>query len=113
MILRLRLYRLFVKMGTYVLSIFAFYLGWWIWRAICNYLGRPALYSPYGHVNHVMFGALVWAFVAERYHVTSFDELFRERTGARAAASACIAASFVLLATMYFSRNDQFPRGLL
>jgi len=60
-----------------------------------------------------MFGALVWAFVAERYHVTSFDELFRERTGARAAASACIAASFVLLATMYFSRNDQFPRGLL
>lgn len=113
MILRLRLYRLFVKMGTYVLSIFAFYLGWWVWRAVCDYLGRPAPYSPYGHVNHVMFGALVWAFVSERYNVTNFDELFRERTGARAAGSACIAALFVLLATLYFSRNERFPRGLL
>jgi len=113
MILRLRLYRLFVKMGTYVLSIFAFYLGWCVWRAACDYLGRPALYSPHGHVNQAMFGALVWALVSERYNVTNFDELFRERTGARAAASACIAGSFVLLATMYFSRDDQFPRGLL
>jgi len=58
-------------------------------------------------------GTFVWAFFAEHYHVTSFDELFRERTGARAAWSACIATSFVLLATIFFSRNDIFPRGLL
>src|SRR5207245_11242143 len=38
--------------------------------------------------------------------VTSFDELFRERTGARAAWSACLATSFVLLALLYFSRNE-------
>jgi Undecaprenyl-phosphate glucose phosphotransferase len=55
----------------------------------------------------------VWGVVAERYRVTSFDEIFRERTGARAAWSACIATSFVLLATLYFSRDDIFPRGLL
>ena len=44
---------------------------------------------------------------------TSFDELFRERTGARRAGSACIALSFVILAALYFSRDNSFPRGLL
>jgi FlaA1/EpsC-like NDP-sugar epimerase len=61
----------------------------------------------------MLFGTLVWAFVSEHYRVTSFDELFRERTGARAAWSACLATSFVLLALLYFSRNDIYPRGLL
>jgi Undecaprenyl-phosphate glucose phosphotransferase len=51
--------------------------------------------------------------VAEHYRVTSFDEIYRERTGARAAGSACIATLFILLATLYFSRNQTFPRGLL
>lgn len=113
MILRLKLYRLVAKTGTYLLSILAFYLGWWIWRAICDYLSRPVLYSPHGHMNEVLFGAFVWALVSEHYRVTSFDELFRERTGARRASSACLAASFVLLAALYFTRNDLFPRGLL
>lgn len=76
-------------------------------------LGRPALYEPGGHFTQIVFGTVVWAFVAEHYHVTSFDEVFRERTGARAAWSACIATVSVLLATLYFSRNDTFPRGLL
>jgi Undecaprenyl-phosphate glucose phosphotransferase len=66
-----------------------------------------------GHLNHMLFGTLVWAFISERYRVTNFDELFRERTGARAAWSACLATSFVLLALLYFSRNDIYPRGLL
>jgi len=61
----------------------------------------------------MLFGTLVWAFVSEHYRVTSFDELFRERTGARAAWSACLTTSFVLLALLYFSRNDIYPRGLL
>jgi len=61
----------------------------------------------------MLFGTLVWAFVAERYRVTSFDELFRERTGARAAWSACLTTSFILLALLYFSRDGIYPRGLL
>jgi len=113
MILRLKLYRLFVKSGIYVLSPLAFYLGWLVWTVICGYLGRSVLYSPHGHMNEVLFGAFVWAFVSEHYRVTSFDELFRERTGARRASSACLVTSCVLLATLYFTRNDLFPRGLL
>src|SRR6476620_1100058 len=113
MILRLKLYGLSLKVATYLLPILAFYLGWYVWNLSWAFLERPVLFSFHGHVNHMLFGTLVWAFVSERYRVTSFDELFRERTGARAAWSACLATSFVLLALLYFSRNDIYPRGLL
>ena len=113
MILRLKLYRLSLKVYTYLLPILAFYLGWYAWKECCAFLGRPVLFSFHGHLNQMLFGTLVWAFVSEHYRVTSFDELFRERTGARAAWSACLTTSFVLLALLYFSRNDIYPRGLL
>lgn len=113
MFLRLKLYRLYLKIGTYLLPILAFRLGWCFWVLICRFSDRPALFSPSGHLTEILVGTFVWAFVAEHYQVTSFDELFRERTGARAACSAGLAAAFVLLATLYFTRNDVFPRGLL
>ena len=113
MILRLKLYRLSLKVATYLLPILAFYLGWCVWKLCCAALGRPVLFSFHGHLNQMLFGTFVWAFVSEHHRVTSFDELFRERTGARAAWSACLATSFVLLALLYFSRNDIYPRGLL
>jgi Undecaprenyl-phosphate glucose phosphotransferase len=113
MFLRLKLYRMFLRIGTYVLPVLAFKVGWWIWMVLCLNLNRPLLYFPHGHLSQIFFGTLVWAFLAEHYRVTSFDELYRERTGARAAGSACIATLFVLLATLYFSRNQVFPRGLL
>lgn len=110
MMLRLRLYRLYLQIGIYSLSIPAFYLGSWLWSSLCRDIGRPASYTL--HTSHILFGALVWASVSEHYRVANFDELFRERTGARAAASACVAATFVLLTTLYFSHGN-FPRGLL
>ena len=113
MILRLKLYGLSLKVATYLLPILAFYLGWYVWSLSWAFLERPVLFSFHGHINHMLFGTLVWAFVSERYRVTSFDELFRERTGARAAWSACLATFCVFLALLYFSRNDVYPRGLL
>ncbi|MGO8720636.1 MAG: exopolysaccharide biosynthesis polyprenyl glycosylphosphotransferase, partial [Acidobacteriaceae bacterium] len=113
MIMRLKLYRLFLKVGIYLLPIPAFKLGWWTWVWICQILNRQVLYSPHGHLSQVLFGTFVWALVAEHHRLTNFDEIFRERTGARASGSACVATSFVLLATLYFSRDQTFPRGLL
>jgi Undecaprenyl-phosphate glucose phosphotransferase len=113
MILRLKLYGISLKAAIYVLPFLAFYVGWWVWETNCAFLGRPVLYSVHGHLNQMLFGTFVWAFVSEHYRVTSFDELFRERTGARAAWSACLATFFVLMALLYFSRNDIYPRGLL
>jgi Undecaprenyl-phosphate glucose phosphotransferase len=113
MILRLKAYRLFLKMAVYTLAFLAFYIGWLVWKVVCDFVGRPSPYSVHGHMNQVLFGAVVWALVAEHYKVTSFDELFRERTGARAASYACLVTSCILLASLYFSRNILFPRGLL
>jgi Undecaprenyl-phosphate glucose phosphotransferase len=113
MILRLRVYRLLLKAGVYFISLLASYFGWILWRIACECLGRPTPYVLRGHISHVLFGAFVWALMAEHYKVTSFAELFRGRTGARTALYACMATFFVLLATLYFSRNILFPRGLL
>jgi Undecaprenyl-phosphate glucose phosphotransferase len=113
MILRLKRYRLSLKLAIYGLPVVVFGIGWWLWMLVSMLLGRPALYPVGGHLTQILFGTLVWAFIAEHYRVTDFDELFRERTGARAAWSAGIATVFVLLATLYFSRNAVFPRGLL
>jgi Undecaprenyl-phosphate glucose phosphotransferase len=113
MVMQLKLYRMFLKIIIYLLPIPAFGLGWIAWKSLSTLLDRPVLYSAHEHLNHILFGTCIWALFAEHNRVTSFDELFRERTGARRATSACIAATFVLLATLYFSRDDLFPRGLL
>jgi Undecaprenyl-phosphate glucose phosphotransferase len=111
MILRLKLYSLLLKVSTYLLPVLAFTVGLRSWTVLCRLWDRPTLYIP--HMSQLLFGTVVWAFLSERYDVTRFDELFRERTGARNAWTACIATSFVLLIALYFSRNQMFPRGLL
>src|SRR5260370_15942639 len=113
MILRLKRYRLSLKVAIYALPVLVSGLGWWVWMLVSMALDRPVLYPAGGHLTQILFGTLVWAFIAEHYRVTDFDELFRERTGARAAWSASIATVFILLATLYFTRNAVFPRGLL
>ena len=42
MIMRLKLYRLFLKIGIYLLPFPAFQLGWWIWIELCETLNRPS-----------------------------------------------------------------------
>src|SRR5215471_9182826 len=113
MILRLKIYRLLLKLGIFLLPVLAFQLGWWLWMLLSTALHRPVLFAPTGHVTTILLATFVWAFFAEHRRVTSFDELFRERTGARAAWSACLATMCILLATLYFSRDIAFPRGLL
>ena len=113
MILRIKRYRLSLKIAIYALPLLVSSIGWCVWMFVSMALRRPALYAPGGHFTQIAFGTVVWAFLAEHYRVTSFDELFHERTGARAAWSACVATASVLLATLYFSRNATFPRGLL
>ena len=113
MILRLKLYRLITKLGVYSLSMSSFYCGWWLWHIACQQLGRPDKYRPFGHASQLLLGLLIWVLLSEHYRVTNFDELFRERTGARAAFSACTTTTFVLLGILYFTRNNAFPRGLL
>jgi Undecaprenyl-phosphate glucose phosphotransferase len=111
MLLRLKLYRLLIKLAVYPLPLAAFYLGLTLWAFSWSFFGRPADLSAYSRFTVPLLACFVWAFFAEHYKVTSVDELFRERTGTRGVVAACFATSTVLLAVMYFSRNAEFPRG--
>lgn len=113
MLFRLKLYRFYLQATIYLISILAFYLGWALWAFCCSVVNRQVLYGYHDHLNIVLLGMFVWAFFAEKYDVTSFDELFRERTGLRAASSACVATFFICLSALYFTRNSEVPRGLL
>jgi Undecaprenyl-phosphate glucose phosphotransferase len=112
MLLRLNIYRLVLKIAIYLLPLLAFDVGWQIWAFSVELIGRPVLYAPRGHFTLVLCSSFVWAFMAERYDVTNVDELFRERTGARAAWSAILATAVVLLGALYFARDAVFPRAL-
>jgi Undecaprenyl-phosphate glucose phosphotransferase len=110
--LSLRLYRLILTVFTYLSPWVSFHLGYLLWTFVSDRLGRPTLYPQGGHIGLLLLCSFVWAFMAERYHVTSTDELFRERTGARASLSALVATATVFLAILFFSRDGVFPRGL-
>ena len=112
MFLALRLYRLLLVTVTFLLPFAAFDLGYRLWAILMSYLDRPILYPSTGHFNLILLCSFVWAFMAERYRVTRIDELFRERTGGKAATSAVVATGVVLLAVLFFSRDDVVPRGL-
>ena len=113
MLLRLKMFRLLLKITIYLLPYLAFEIGWPVWAFFVKALGHSVKYPYQGHFPLVLFSAFVWAVMAEHYKVTNVDELFRERTGARAAWSASIATAVALIAALYFSRNIVFPRRLL
>ncbi len=112
MLLRLKLYQLLLKITAYLLPFAGFHVGLRMWSFSWSLIGRPTNFVVHGHFGMLLFGCFVWALLAEHYKVTSVDELFRERTGARAVCAACLATSVILLAILYFSRKADFPRGL-
>jgi Undecaprenyl-phosphate glucose phosphotransferase len=112
MLLRLKLYHLLLKIAAYSLPFAGYYSGLRVWSLILPRIGRPTNFVAHGHFGMLLFGCFVWALLAEHYKVTSVEELFRERTGARAIGSAGAATSVVLLSILYFSQKTDFPRGL-
>ncbi len=112
MLLRLKYYRFFLRIVTYALPLLAFELGLRIWTRTWSGLERPAEFDAYSHFSLLAFATFVWVILAEHYRVTNVDELFRERTGTRAALAANAATSSLLLAALFFTREFVFPRGL-
>src|SRR6266851_5882077 len=112
MLLRLKMYRLLLKVTIFLMPFFAFEIGWQIWAYSLMFINRPVKYSHEGHFTLVLFSSFVWAFMAEHYKVTNVDELFRERTGAKAASAASVATAVILMGVLYFGHNAMFPRGL-
>lgn len=112
MFLSMRFYRLVLTLYTYLLPWAAFNAGERIWRFVWNFGDRPSNYPQSGHFGLLLLCSFVWAFMSERCRVTDVDELFRERTGAKATLRALFATSGVLLAVLFFNHEATFPRGL-
>src|ERR1700720_1780699 len=109
MFLYLRVYRFALLFVTCLLPFLAFEISWLIWSHAWSLVDRPTMYPHHGHYGLLLISSLVWVLMAERYKVTSIDELFRERTGARAATSASVWTLVILVAMLYFDRDVIFP----
>jgi len=104
---RLNYYNFYLRVVAYLLPFFAFegavYVRF-LWR---KWQLNPAVDS-FGYINLLLFTTVVWVMTAEHYGVTSVEELFRERTGIRAAFAACIVTYAVIVGTLFFLRHSAF-----
>ncbi|HMD39980.1 MAG TPA: exopolysaccharide biosynthesis polyprenyl glycosylphosphotransferase [Candidatus Acidoferrum sp.] len=112
MLFYLRIYRFLLLLVTCLLPSIAFELGWHIWFFVLSLIGRTKDFALHGHFGLILAGSFVWIVLAERYKVAGVEELFRERTGARSASSACAATGLAILVISYFSQKFYLPRGL-
>src|SRR5437870_12454590 len=88
-------YHFYLRVVTYGLPFLSFGAARYLLRSV----GHPDTgLDRYSYFNLLLFMTVIWAIVSEYYRVTSVQELFRERTGIRAAFSTCAAAYAVLLA---------------
>ena len=79
-------YHFYLRIVTYALPFFSFGAA----RYMRRVLGHPDTgIDQYNYFNLLLFTTVVWSFVSEYYRVTSVQELFRERTGIKAAFPAC------------------------
>jgi Undecaprenyl-phosphate glucose phosphotransferase len=113
MLIRLKSYRILLQASIYLTPFLAFEMGWLLWFSVSNWLNRPILFSHHGIFLRLLVAAFIWAFMASRYRVANLNELFIERTGARAAWSATLSTAVILIGILFFGRNEVLPRGLL
>lgn len=92
-------YHFYLRIVAYALPFFSFGAA----RYIRHLLGHPDTgIDQYSYFNLLLFTTVVWAIFGEYYRVTSVQELFRERTGIKAAFPACVAAFAMLLGLLFF-----------
>src|SRR2546429_94788 len=92
-------YHFYLRVVTYGLPFLSFGAARYLLRSV----GHPDTgLDRYSYFNLLLFMTVIWAIVSEYYRVTSVQELFRERTGIRAAFSTCAAAYAVLLGVLFF-----------
>jgi len=101
---RLNYYHFYLRVVAYALPFLAFESAVYI-RLLWRRLQLTSGVDSFNYVNLLLFTTVVWAMTAEHYGVTSVEELFRERTGIRAAFASCIATYALITATLFFLRH--------
>ena len=98
---RLNYYRFYLRIASYTLPALAFAATAYIESTVK--VGSPtAGLGTYGYFGLFVQLSVVWAIAGEYYGVCSVQELFRERTGIRAAFAACTTTYAATLGVLFF-----------
>jgi Undecaprenyl-phosphate glucose phosphotransferase len=110
MSLRLKSLGFYIRLWHYMLPLLAFAIAAYVRLRMMDLQQHPADFDPWFYFAVLLFITMVWAIAAERQHLCDTDELFRENTGTRKSLSACFATYTVLLAVLFFYREQNFSR---
>ena len=110
MVLRLSYYRFFIRLCCYPLPFFAFVAGAYV-RFLSDKIGlSPFAYDLPFYAMLLAFTTLVWIIAVEHYQLCSIEEFFREYTGLKKAAAACLATCTLQLCALFFYRGYDLSR---
>lgn len=112
MISRLKNSSFVFRLIAYLLPLFAFTFAWYVCFGAGGTWIRLAV-DPNAYLTLLLFTTVLWAVFSEQYKVTSINELFRERTGVRAAFWSCTATYLATLASLFFYRSVSYSRAFL
>ena len=97
---RLNCYRLYLRIAAYSLPVLAFAVTARVEGVLAVGDPRAGLHT-YGYFSLLLQTCVAWVIASEYYGVTSVQELFRERTGIRAAFAACTTTYMTTLAVLF------------
>lgn len=107
---RLRYYDLWLRLIAYTLPILAFLSAFYI-RFGLSALGWRGEYRLLDYLYLLVFTTVLWAVFSDRYKVSSIENLLWERTGLKAAASACLATFAIELVVLFFIHSVTLSRA--
>jgi len=106
---RLNIYRFYLRAITRLLPLASFGLA----ALVCYWINGPfAKGEATLYLYVLLLTTVTWSGAAEHYGVTSVDELFRERTGIRAALSSWTVVYGINLLVLFMTQSVNFSRLL-
>ncbi len=112
MISRLKHSSFVFRLVAYFLPLIAFAIAWYLCFHAANTWLKPEI-DPNAYFTLLLFTSVLWAVFSDQYKVTSVNELFRERTGVRAAFWSVTTTYLATLAGLFFYRSVSYSRAFL
>jgi Undecaprenyl-phosphate glucose phosphotransferase len=110
---RLNYYCFYLRLAAYVLPAAAFAITSYVESFLPVGDSRAGL-GTYGYFSLLVQTSVVWAIASDYCGVSSVQELFRERTGIRAAFAACVASYMTILGVLFlFHQYTSISRAFL
>ena len=110
MSLRLKSFGFYIRLWHYMLPLVAFTAAGLVRFVAMAPMRNPADFDPLFYFAVLLLITFVWAIFVEQQRLCDTDELFRENTGIRKSLMACFATYTVLLAVLFFYRQQDISR---